>query len=390
MTVPVETRALGPLDARRGVTERPRSQLRPRISPSAVVRTSAWGELIVLREHPPPGGRRLAPELWRTEPVARAFRGAMLHHAIDPPPPVLSGHGPDGERLRGAHVAYLALPGTGPAAGRIDALALAIPRALGADERAALLLAAHRWQASGFRLLLGRIGAMDLRRMEPGSSAAEEAEAAWVGPATDWESVTPVALDRNPGDLFSRDASRAARATLEAERIVSEACAHSGLPRPAEVRILFRPPNPSTPPAARFMPFPRVGSGLKRVCVHVALRFKEPVTGPVLLGVGRYFGVGVLQAASATGLAGNGCRERSAVIAPDARDARAPTPEDGRIIEELTAAVPTSAAKTGDAMAQCGQRPPLATRGRRRAERAAPAKGIGEKPSGGDGGGYGV
>jgi len=43
------------------------------------------------------------------------------------------------------------------------------------------------------------------------------------------------------------------------------------------------------------MPYPRKGYGckLKRVCVHVELRFDEPVTGPVLLGVGRYFGVGL-------------------------------------------------------------------------------------------------
>jgi CRISPR-associated protein Csb2 len=46
------------------------------------------------------------------------------------------------------------------------------------------------------------------------------------------------------------------------------------------------------------MPFPRKpgGSGsdkFTRVCVHAVLEFEERVEGPVLLGAGRYFGLGV-------------------------------------------------------------------------------------------------
>jgi hypothetical protein len=45
-------------------------------------------------------------------------------------------------------------------------------------------------------------------------------------------------------------------------------------------------------PAPRFMRFPKSGKGLQRVCVHAEARFVDPVAGPVLLGAGRYVGVG--------------------------------------------------------------------------------------------------
>ncbi len=46
------------------------------------------------------------------------------------------------------------------------------------------------------------------------------------------------------------------------------------------------------------MPFPRKPAGagsdkFARVCVHAEVEFAEPVEGPVLLGAGRYFGVGL-------------------------------------------------------------------------------------------------
>jgi CRISPR-associated protein Csb2 len=59
------------------------------------------------------------------------------------------------------------------------------------------------------------------------------------------------------------------------------------------VRLLHTPAFAGVPSAATFAPYPRHGHGLRRVCVHAALHFADPVTGPLLLGAGRYFGIGL-------------------------------------------------------------------------------------------------
>jgi CRISPR-associated protein Csb2 len=47
------------------------------------------------------------------------------------------------------------------------------------------------------------------------------------------------------------------------------------------------------PAARRFMPYPANGTGLRRVCVHAELHFHAAVRGPLILGAGRYFGLGL-------------------------------------------------------------------------------------------------
>jgi CRISPR-associated protein Csb2 len=265
----------------------------------AAARRSAFGEPLAWRALADDRGVR-RPSLADAESAARALRGALLRFADDPPPAVLSGHEPDGRRLERPHTAFLALPGldgldatTGESPATVGALAIFLPRDIAEPERRAILLAAARFEASGARLVLGRLGALRLARLAGADADRSPAFTRLMGASRHWASLTPVALPRNPGNLFAADPARAARARREAEQSIADACAHSGLPRPAEVRLLRRAPFPTIPPAAAFAPYPRVGSGAKRVCVHAALRFAEPVAGPVLIGVGRYFGVGV-------------------------------------------------------------------------------------------------
>lgn len=262
---------------------------------------SGFGEWLVLRDVPGRRERRSELPLSCAEEVARALRGALLRHAIDPPPPALSGHTSDGDRLERPHAAFLALPG--PRARYIGGVAVVLPRGIDPDERQAFLLAAARWERSGLRLVLGRLGAMQLSRVDALAAGNPLAPARWLGPSRHWASVTPIALQRNPGDLTSRDPAKVARATRRAEEIVSRGCAHVGLPEPANVCVSRRSAFPGVPSAPEFMPFPRKAGGpgsdrFKRVCVHVALEFAEPVAGPVLLGAGRYFGVGLCRPAA--------------------------------------------------------------------------------------------
>ena len=254
-----------------------------------------FGEWIVLREVPEPGRRTLGLDPTQTEDVTRAVRGALLHHADDPPPAVLSGHQSDGPPLERPHLACLALPDVDSSQprGALLGVAILLPRDVDTASRQAVLRALGRWEGHGLRLLLGRAGAANLARIAGGDRPAALDPATWTRPSRRWASVTPVALDRNPGDLFARDLAAAAQAVRSAQRTVALACEQIGLPRPASVQVTPRSLFDAAPAAARFMPFPRTGRAFKRVCVHVDVRFDQAVCGPVLLGVGRYFGLGL-------------------------------------------------------------------------------------------------
>lgn len=265
--------------------------LRAGISEARDLARSVFGEWIALREVAPAGGRCSGPPLELTENITRAVRGALLRHAEDPPPAVLSGHQADGRRLEQPHAAFLALPTSVCAPeGRsaVGSVAILLPRGIAPGDRAAIVCALERWERAGFRLLLGRSGVMQLARESGPLSDA------WTRASRRWASVSPVALERNPGDLTARDPAKAAEAMRCAEETVSRGCAHVGLPRPAQVRVMRRSLFPGAPPASAFAPYPRRGNGFRRVCVHVELEFDDPVVGPVVLGVGRYFGVGLL------------------------------------------------------------------------------------------------
>ena len=266
----------------------------PQASASQAAR-SVFGACLALQEIADDHERPLRLQLEHTAVVTRALRGALLHHATDPPPAALSGHAPDGPRLERPHAAFLAVPGldTDAATGRILGAAIVLPRGIAEEDLQAVLLATARWERRGVRLMLGRLGVMRLSRASDTSESGPFASTRWVGPSHHWASVTPIALHHNPGNLASRDPAVTCRATQHAARTVAEACEHIGLPQPAEVRILRRSRFAAAPPARAFMPYPGRGSGFKRVCVHVELRFAEPVAGPVLLGAGRYFGVGL-------------------------------------------------------------------------------------------------
>lgn len=260
---------------------------------------SVFGEWIVLREIDPDGGRRLGVGATRTEDVTRAMRGALLRHADEPAPSILTGHAPGGGRLEQPHVAFVTLPDVGSphSHGRILGAAIVLPLGIGADDRRAVLRAVGRWEQAGLELTMGRAGRMKLERVVDRDPRTTLAPSTWTNASRRWASVTPVALDQNPGDLVSRDPRVAAEAAEEAEAIVARACERIGLPAPAWVQVMRRSLFGAAPEARKFMPFPRKEGALQRVCVHVEVLFAKAVSGPVLLGAGRYFGIGLCRPA---------------------------------------------------------------------------------------------
>ncbi len=226
----------------------------------------------------------------RAVDVAVALRGAALAHAGSAPPEALSGHGPAQTLSQQPHIAFLALPFVGfpYADGSVLGVAAVLPRGLVGEERKAALRALGSIQ----RLTLPPGLAFAVRRVaEPRPHLRTLDPYLWCAEGVVWGTVTPILLDRFPGDLGSPNGDIARRAEDEAREAIADACERIGLPRPRAVS-LSAPCFRGSEAAQRFRRRDRPGLP-PRVRVHALIDFGRPVRGPVLLGAGRYVGLGL-------------------------------------------------------------------------------------------------
>lgn len=237
---------------------------------------------------------------------AAAMRRAILKHAEDPIPEELSGHRPDGKPTCDPHVAFLPLPNIGSERGdaRLLGIALSVPGSLGDDTRRALFRAVRRWEQGApqqpypLRLTLGSQGVLRMDRHRGPPDAADLRPSAWHRPSRRWVSATPIALPRHPGSLRAGSVGARAEAWRLAEGAVAAACVHVGLPEPSAVEIALSPFIAGSTPAGRYPPFSqrgREGTLVRRQLVHAAVTFKHPVEGPLMLGAGRFMGLGLMR-----------------------------------------------------------------------------------------------
>jgi CRISPR-associated protein Csb2 len=107
-----------------------------------------------------------------------------------------------------------------------------------------------------------------------------------------WTSVTPIVLDRFPkGDRTRREE--------ELTAIIARSCEYVGLDRPSKI-VVAKHPAPSGAVSA----YPS-GNGPEwtgwtlpeslrgRLLTHATIEFSEPVSGPVVIGAGRFVGLGL-------------------------------------------------------------------------------------------------
>ncbi len=104
----------------------------------------------------------------------------------------------------------------------------------------------------------------------------------WCKASRIWKSVTPVLLDRFP------------KRKLPVEEIISRSCERVQLPRPTAVTHGAYSDLAGVPPVPRFRLLRR-GEIKPRWGVHATVEFDEPVKGPLLLGAGRHFGLGLFR-----------------------------------------------------------------------------------------------
>jgi len=235
-------------------------------------------------------------EIRRT--LMAGYRRAGLGDSI---PEVVSGHAAGGRPSRDPHLAVvpLAFAGLRHADGRVLGFALVPARGGGPVEAVPGLLSAFlavtRYDAGRERRILelrGKPLAKPLQLSPVGSSPLRTLRPApYVGRARFWATVTPMVLDRHLKGGGRR----------EIRRLVADSCERTGLPRPQTTSIqvgkhsVFEGAAPARrPPGAPPWKDWKVPSPYAtRSRVHAAIDFGEKVAGPVLLGAGRFAGLGL-------------------------------------------------------------------------------------------------
>jgi CRISPR-associated protein Csb2 len=258
-------------------------------------RRGAWIPRL-LASYVSPGGHRneaseLAPCLWlrfdrsvpgrRVLAVTQALRAALLEGADRAAggsalvPAVIHGHHEPG--ARGVeHCRVLALPNAGfpQSDGRIHGACLWFPP--GTDPADVELA---RTALAGIARLVGDGGVdVGLSMFDGVRTPVSSNPARWVGPARRWVSVFPVVHER-----------RVKGALTLAE--VTRWCQWAGLTEPVsfrEARV------PLVPGAVTLAPTEALRSGANRPYSHLELSFADPISGPVALGWGRHFGLGLM------------------------------------------------------------------------------------------------
>lgn len=245
-------------------------------------------------------GRTLGLE--STLQLTQAMRDALLRYCPKPQPEWLTGHAPDGSPSKHPHVAIfpLAYVGGPHADGHVMGLGIAVPKELYGETHTAED-AIRRCMGpvfyppltkSGRKLRLWRDTKTDVGKAWEWHLEREVREdpplslkpTTWVGPAKRWASVTPVVLHHYPKKNDVDDIERILRAGFKSAL----------LPDPESIEITPASPHVGAGSIRDLPPFSE-GEGLTRFCTHVVASFSHPVTGPMLVGRGRYRGYGLFR-----------------------------------------------------------------------------------------------
>ena len=246
------------------------------------------------------------PDIRASALICRLLRQALMagYRRLgwgDDIPEIVSGHAPDGTPTRHSHlaVAPMAFTGTRHADGRVLGFALIPPRGESllringfrdAFERVAPYHADVQRRVLRLQGPLLR-GTLDLAPApDYGDGKRSLLPDPYLNESSRWASVTPIILERH---LKRKD-------DPEIRELVAYACENAGLPRPDTERIRVGKHSavegvPPARPLAGEPPWTRwkiPKSLASRQLVHAVIDFEQAVRGPVLLGAGRFTGLG--------------------------------------------------------------------------------------------------
>ena len=237
--------------------------------------------------------------------LATVMRKSLFHHADDPIPEEVSGHLSDGRVTGRSHVSFIPLPWTGHdhADGRLMGLAISIPGSLGEDACQSVYRAIGNWESAtgdkGLKLAMGARGSVRLFRQRGVSLLRSLRPGIWIRSSRRWVSATPIALPRHPGDL-GRGQTHVAQAKgwRKAEDIMRLAFDHAGLPQPVDLQVANHSFVKGVRAASMFPAFyqkRKDGRSVRRQLVHASAVFEDIVSGPLMIGSGRFMGLGLMK-----------------------------------------------------------------------------------------------
>lgn len=235
--------------------------------------------------------------------VSHRLRRALVSAIGSETSEVVSGYGADGAPGRKPHLAIVPLPVVGGphADGVVLGVALVLPRETAPAERKTLFAALAALNRQGDRgetltihLPLGAAGNLELQLSEWGEDSRATLRASrWTKASRSWATATPIALDRNPGNLHAVSQAERSAAFAEAEASVATAVERIGLPKPRTIEVLRSSVLSGSAKPRAHGRFPADPEKPQRVLVHARIEFECRVRGPLLVGAGRYQGMGL-------------------------------------------------------------------------------------------------
>ncbi len=277
------------------------------VARTQTARVNVFGEHWLVLEHV--SGEM--PDLRACALVAKSIRDTLLSgyqriglgNAI---PEVVSGHDASTAPARIPHLAIIPLPfaGFAYADGHVMGFALVPPRDSSILDdslfRKALRTLAPIDERRGRRLLTVSarratgIGEAFSIALSPTFEVSKQSldPAAYIGRHSSFATVTPIALDRHLKEI-----GRAREIEITAQ--IAAACRNIGLPEPEKIvtdKHSAIEGAPSAHPSANspsWMRWRLPQSLASRQLIHAVISFPEPVDGPVILGAGRFLGLGL-------------------------------------------------------------------------------------------------
>ena len=247
----------------------------------------------------------VVPDIQASALVCRAIRRALMSGyrragMADEIACVISGHEPDGKPTRRPHLAIvpMAFAGFPHADGRVFGFSLIPPAGTTLSEipgfrEAFAEIAPHDAGQERRVLILKESSLHGQLQLSPVGDMTKRSLSTdpYLKPASVWASVTPIILDRH---LKRNDEN-------EVRELVAASCENAGLPRPSLDQIYIGKHSsvngaPPARPSYRAPPWTRwkVPKALStRSLFHVVIDFEQERPGPVLLGAGRFTGLGL-------------------------------------------------------------------------------------------------